>query len=148
MTPFLLLFVLVVLLLALAIRTVLRAMDARLSATDSEVRRLADAASRGDSDAREVRRDVALVRDALGRFQAGEEERRHREEQAWTSLHRVAAVLAGSQKAGRTGERVLAEVLGSLPPSLLERDYRVNGRIVEFALILPDGKRLPIDSKW
>jgi DNA recombination protein RmuC len=27
-------------------------------------------------------------------------------------------------------------------------DFRVNGRVVEFGLVLPDGRRLPIDSKW
>src|SRR5207302_5703739 len=26
--------------------------------------------------------------------------------------------------------------------------FRVNGRVVEFGLALPDGRRLPIDSKW
>jgi DNA anti-recombination protein RmuC len=27
-------------------------------------------------------------------------------------------------------------------------DFRVNGKVVEFALVLPDGSRLPLDSKW
>ncbi|MGZ4150272.1 MAG: DNA recombination protein RmuC, partial [Actinomycetota bacterium] len=27
-------------------------------------------------------------------------------------------------------------------------DFRVNGKVVEFGLLLPDGRRLPIDSKW
>src|SRR5207249_5636540 len=27
-------------------------------------------------------------------------------------------------------------------------DFRVNGRVVEFGLVLPDGRRLPVDSKW
>jgi hypothetical protein len=95
-----------------------------------------------------VRQEVSAVREVLDRIQVREEERREREEEAWASLHRMSSVLSGSQRVGKAGERVLEEVLGSLPPSMLERDFRVNGRVVEFALLLPDGKRLPIDSKW
>jgi len=125
-----------------------RAVEARLASTDAEVRRLADASLLGDRGSREVRQEVSAVREALDRLQVREEERREREELAWTALHKVSSVLAGSQRVGRAGERILDEVLGCLPPSMLERDFRVNGRVVEFALVLPDGKRLPIDSKW
>ena len=125
-----------------------RALEARLASTDAEVRRLADASLLGDRGAREVRQEVSAVREVLDRIQVREEERREREEEAWASLHRLSSVLAGSQRTGKAGERVLEEVLGSLPPSMLDRDFRVNGRVVEFALVLPDGKRLPIDSKW
>ena len=31
---------------------------------------------------------------------------------------------------------------------MLVTDLRVNGRVVEFGLLLPDGRRLPVDSKW
>jgi DNA anti-recombination protein RmuC len=31
---------------------------------------------------------------------------------------------------------------------MLVTDLRVNGKVVEFGLELPDGRRLPIDSKW
>jgi hypothetical protein len=31
---------------------------------------------------------------------------------------------------------------------MLVRDFRVNGRVVEFGLVLPDGRRLAVDSKW
>jgi len=31
---------------------------------------------------------------------------------------------------------------------MIESNFKVRGKIVEFALILPNGKRLPIDSKW
>lgn len=134
--------------LALVAGALRRTLDGRLAATDAEVRRLADASLLGDRDAREVRQEVSAVREVLDRLHVRQEERREREEQAWASLHRVSSVLAGSQRAGRAGERVLDEVLGSLPPSMLERDFRVNGRVVEFALVLPDGRRLPVDSKW
>ena len=132
----------------LAVGAFRRILDARLAATDAEVRRLTDASLLGDRGAREVRQEVSAVREVLDRIQVREQERREREEQAWANLRRMSSVLSGSQRVGRAGERVLDEVLGSLPPSMLERDFRVNGRVVEFALVLPDGKRLPIDSKW
>jgi hypothetical protein len=57
-------------------------------------------------------------------------------------------VLAGGSARGRAGEHVLREHLAELPPGMLQTDMRVNGKVVEFGLQLPDGRRLPIDSKW
>jgi DNA recombination protein RmuC len=125
-----------------------RTIEARLAATDGEMRRLADAAYVGERGTGEVRHEVAAVRQVLDRIQVREEERRGREEEAWDSLRRMSTLLAGSQRAGRAGENILGEALSHLPPSVLERDFRVNGRVVEFALVLADGRRLPIDSKW
>jgi len=31
---------------------------------------------------------------------------------------------------------------------MIDTNFQVRGKVVEFALILPNGKRLPIDSKW
>lgn len=132
----------------LAVAELRRWLDVRLRATDAEVRRLADASSAGDRGADEVRREMEAVRLSLERIQVREDERREREQQAWEALHRVAAVLSGTQSTGRAGENVLGEALAHLPPSMLERDFRVNGRVVEFGLVLPDGRRLPVDSKW
>jgi DNA recombination protein RmuC len=57
-------------------------------------------------------------------------------------------VLAGGASKGRSGEHILREHLAQLPPGMLVSDFRVNGKMVEFGLLLPDGRRLPIDSKW
>jgi DNA anti-recombination protein RmuC len=43
---------------------------------------------------------------------------------------------------------VLRQHLTQLPPGILITDFKVNGKVVEFGLLLPDGRRLPIDSKW
>jgi hypothetical protein len=125
-----------------------RVVESRLTATDGEMHRLADAAFVREQGTGEMRSEVSAVRQALDRIQVRDAERRQREEEAWEALHRVGALLAGSQRAGRVGENILGEALSYLPPSVLERDYRVNGRVVEFALVLADGRRLPIDSKW
>jgi len=125
-----------------------RTLEARLSAADSEVRRLADSATYRDRGTEDLRREVTSFRSAFDKLRVREEERRAREEQGWAVLQRVSAVLTGSQKTGRVGENVLREALAHLPPSMLVRDFQVNGRVVEFGLVMPDGRRLPLDSKW
>ncbi|HEX8098998.1 MAG TPA: DNA recombination protein RmuC [Actinomycetota bacterium] len=125
-----------------------RAMENRLSVTDAELRRLADAnASRQDGTV-EIRQEVAAFGRLLETMQAREIERRSREEEGWAVLHRVAAVLSGAQRTGQAGENVLREAFAHLPPSMLDTNFRVNGRVVEFGVVLPDGRRLPVDSKW
>ena len=95
-----------------------------------------------------MRQEIVAFRESLERMRAREEERRAREDQGWAVLHRVAAVLSGGQRSGQAGENVLREALSHLPPAMVVTDFRVNGRVVEFGLVLPDGRRLPIDSKW
>lgn len=125
-----------------------RALEGRLSATDEELRRLGDASLWGERGAGQMRQEIASFRGALDAMGAREEERRAREEQSWAVLHRVAAVLTGGHRTGRAGENVLRESLAHLPPSMVVSNFRVNGKVVEFGLVLPDGRRLPIDSKW
>ncbi len=131
-----------------AVGAMRRAVDTRLGEAGAELRRVADSAAWRERGTEDIRREVASFRDSLERMGTREEARLHREEEAWAVLHRVSSVLAGSQRAGRVGENVLRESLVHLPPTMLVRDFRVNGRVVEFGLVLPDGRRLPIDSKW
>jgi DNA recombination protein RmuC len=77
-----------------------------------------------------------------------EDERRERDAESWQIVRRLSTVLVGSASKGRAGENVLREHLAQLPPGMLVTDLRVNGRVVEFGLLLPDGRRLPVDSKW
>jgi hypothetical protein len=125
-----------------------RAVDGRLAATNAELRRLGDAAVRREEGTGEVRHEIVGFRLALDQLRVREEERRVREDESWAVLHRVASVLAGGQRTGRAGENVVREALSHLPPSMVVTDFRVNGRVVEFGLVLPDGRRLPVDSKW
>ncbi|MDP8955982.1 MAG: DNA recombination protein RmuC, partial [Actinomycetota bacterium] len=125
-----------------------RTLEARLGATDAELRRLGDAGTWREQGDTEMRREVAAFRTALETLSVREEERRVREEQGWSVLHKVAAVLSGARGAGQTGENIVRDALVHLPPSMLDLNFRVNGRVVEFGLVLPDGRRLPVDSKW
>ncbi len=123
-------------------------LDAQLTAQAAELRRLADAAGFREEGAEALRREVVAFREGLAGLQVREQERRAREDESWRTLSRVASVLAGGQRTGRAGENVLRESLTHFPPAMIETDFRVNGKVVEFGLVLPDGRRLPVDSKW
>jgi DNA recombination protein RmuC len=123
-------------------------LEARLDVQTAELRRIADGASSRDAAADHLLADVAGARRALEALSLREEERRERDRESWEVVRRLSNVLAGSASKGKAGENVLREHLGQLPPGMLVTDLRVNGRVVEFGLLLPDGRRLPVDSKW
>jgi DNA recombination protein RmuC len=85
---------------------------------------------------------------ALAGLAGAFDERRRLEEQAVEALGRVERLIAGSYGRGRSGENLLAAALAEFPPEMVVRDFTVGGRVCEFALRMPDGKFLPIDSKW
>ena len=91
----------------LVVRHLRRSLDTRLGATDAELRRLGDASVWRERGTNDMRRDIAAFRSALEEMRAREGERQAREEQGWATLHRVAAVLSGGQRAGQAGENVL-----------------------------------------
>jgi len=122
--------------------------DARLEVQSAELRRLADAAGVRDAAAERFAGELAGARRALEALSVREAERRERDRESADVIRRLSSVLTGGGRAGRAGESVLREQLAQLPPSMLVSDLRVNGKVVEFALVLPDGRRLPIDSKW
>jgi DNA anti-recombination protein RmuC len=123
-------------------------LQARLEVQSAELRRLADAAATREGSAEAVRSELAGARRALEALAVREEERREREREHGEVVRRLSTVLAGGASKGRAGENVLREHLAELPPGMLVSDFRVNGRVVEFGLLLPDGRRLPVDSKW
>lgn len=92
--------------------------------------------------------EISQTREMLGRLQAEEQERAKSLEAARESLLALERVLAGSKSRGTAGENIVAAVLTQLPPSLREVNLKIGGNQVEFALRLPHGKYLPIDSKW
>lgn len=114
----------------------------------AEVARLTDAVSRQGADDREVRGDLGRVRELVEGLRAGADARVRAEAPVWEAVRRLESVLAGGGARGRAGENLLHEALSHLPPGMLIRDFSVGGRPVEFALALPDGRRLPVDSKW
>jgi DNA recombination protein RmuC len=98
--------------------------------------------------ARALQAGVDQTTAALAGLAGAFEERRRLEEQAVGALGRVERLIAGSHGRGRSGENLLAAALAEFPPEMVVRDFTVGGRVCEFALRMPDGKLLPIDSKW
>jgi DNA recombination protein RmuC len=122
--------------------------EARLDVQAAELRRLADGVGARDALGDRLQGELAGARRALEELSIREGERRRREVEAWDVVRRLSTVLAGGQTKGRAGENVLRQRLSELPPGMLVTDFRVNGKVVEFCLLLPDGRRLPVDSKW
>ncbi|MFQ5776941.1 MAG: DNA recombination protein RmuC [Terriglobia bacterium] len=92
--------------------------------------------------------DLQTLRDGFAQVTAKLEERAARAQEDRLRLQRIEAVVAGAQSRGAAGEIVLAEVFAQFPPEMGDTQFKVNGKTVEFALVLPNRKRLPIDSKW
>jgi len=95
-----------------------------------------------------IRGDLGQAHKALAEVKALEQARVRQMDQASDSLKRLEAVVAGSASRGAAGENILARALGQLPPDLLEINVAFGNKIVEYALRLPGGRYLPIDSKW
>jgi len=95
-----------------------------------------------------LRGELGLAHRALAEVKALEQGRARQMEQAADSLRRLEAVVAGSSTRGAAGENILSRALAQLPADLLEVNVAFGSKIVEYALRLPGGRFLPIDSKW
>ncbi len=116
--------------------------------SESEARDLADLRSRLAEGGLNQDARSAEIRERLGALRTQLDDRRQQEEEARQMLRRLEAVISGSQSRGAAGENILEEALHHLPPDMLQRDAWVGGKLVEFALRLPGGRILPLDSKW
>lgn len=92
--------------------------------------------------------EIQGARQSLSVLHAQAEERRRLTETLRDSTQRIEAIVAGGAGKGRAGENILREAFRCLPPEMIQFDFRVGGKPVEFALVLANGKRLPVDSKW
>ncbi len=95
-----------------------------------------------------IRGEIGSAHRTLAEVKALEHGRARQMDGAAESLRRLEAVLAGSASRGAAGENLVARALLQLPPDLLEINAAFGGKVVEFALRLPGGRLLPIDSKW
>lgn len=95
-----------------------------------------------------LRSELGVAQRVLAEVKASEAARAHQMELAAGSLRRLEAVIAGSSTRGAAGEQILERALGQLPADMLDRNVAFGSRVVEYALRLPGGRLLPIDSKW
>jgi DNA recombination protein RmuC len=89
-----------------------------------------------------------LSRDLLEEVRKRDEMRKEKEKEFFERIKRLDQMLTGTTAKGSSGEEILREAFKKLPPEMIETNFRIGGKVVEFALLLPNGKRLPIDSKW
>lgn len=95
-----------------------------------------------------LRTEIAQTRELIAQIQAADQVREKHEREAWDVLKRLETVLAGTKSRGIAGENILGAILAQLPAELRETNLTINNKPVEFALRLPHGRLLPIDSKW
>jgi DNA recombination protein RmuC len=95
-----------------------------------------------------MKEGIEKTRDLIEELRKSEEVRKEREREFLERIKRIDEIIAGTSAKGISGEEILRETFKKLPPEMIETNFQVRGKIVEFALVLPNGKRLPIDSKW
>ncbi len=100
------------------------------------------------STAEGIRADLAQAREGLTALQTRASSREGLEQQTADSIRRLEQVIAGTAAKGAAGENLVDLVFSRLPAEWQLRGFRVGNRTVEFALKLPNGLALPIDSKW
>jgi DNA anti-recombination protein RmuC len=96
----------------------------------------------------DLTRELAKAHLAMEKIRSAEEQRQRREAELKLAITRIESVLSGAGRRGEAGEQILQAALKELPAGMVEYGFRVNGKEVEFALVLPDGRRLAVDSKW
>jgi DNA recombination protein RmuC len=111
----------------------------------AQIRERLAASSQASGD---LQSGLGQARALLERMTAQDETDRRARERAQETLSRIQATLIGSYAKGRAGENVVAEALACFPAEMLQRDVALGGKRVEFALVMGDGRLLPIDSKW
>lgn len=139
----------VALVLAAVLAVRVGALGRRLDDLRFDVQRGREASLLGLAEAAQgIRGEISQAQRALAEVKALEQARARQLDHAGDSLRRLEAVLAGSASRGAAGENILARSLTQLPPDLLEINAAFGARVVEYALRLPGGRLLPIDSKW
>jgi len=91
---------------------------------------------------------VGHVRESLAEVHARIRAREELERRTTEAIQRLERVITGTQSRGMAGESLLETAFGQLPADWQVRNLRIGNKVVEFALRLPNGLLLPIDSKW
>ena len=95
-----------------------------------------------------LKNGLEKTRDLLEDLKRADKIREQKEVEFLERIKRVDEIIAGTSAKGISGEEILRETFKKLPPEMIDSNFSVGGKKVEFALILPNNKRIPIDSKW
>lgn len=119
-----------------------------LEVQNAHIQRLADGAALRDRQTEQLGQELAQASKQLQSIVVQTETREERERETAESIRRLMVVMAGGGSKGRAGENLLHEQMAHLSGGILDTDFVINGKTVEFALRLPDGRHLPVDAKW
>jgi len=113
----------------------LKGMETKLAETSGDVKQ-------------SISKDVGDARKMLVELKTRFEDKSRRDEDLHAITRKIERVIVGARTRGTSGENVLAEAFGQFPPEMIDKNFRVGGGVVEYAIVLPNQKRLPVDSKW
>ncbi len=91
---------------------------------------------------------LGATRELLAEMRRGDEEALRGQQRMAEVLARLEGVIAGARSRGAAGERILEVLVEHLPADFKVFNCSINGRTVELAFRLPNGKLVPVDSKW
>jgi len=112
------------------------------------VQEVKDSVNNDSKTADAIRHNLDTTLRAVEGIKQQHGESQKRETENFQSLKRLESVIAGSKQKGIAGENILKEALSIFPPEMIETNFKVRGKEVEFGLVLSDKKVMPIDSKW
>jgi hypothetical protein len=95
-----------------------------------------------------ISKDVGDARKVLIELKTRFEDQTKRDDDIHVITRRIERVVVGARSRGTSGENILGEAFSQFPPEMIDKDFRVGGKVVEYAIVLPNKKRLPVDSKW
>lgn len=100
---------------------------------------------------RNLKEELRFSSDQLKNLVVGVEEREKRDQDYFQNLltisRNIESVMRGSKTKGIAGENIVREILKVFPHGSIVYDFKLGGKVVEFAIKLPDGRILPLDSK-
>ena len=91
--------------------------------------------------------DIKSLEKEVSNLSARLEEQREAYSSLKESAGRIEGVLTGTKKGG-AGENILGDMLRQLPTSIVECNLSISGKPVEYAIVLPNGKKLALDCKF
>ncbi len=124
-----------------AIRDGVQRVNESLSRTSTVVEQLQQATET-------VRLQMQRTTEQLAALQQLSDDQRRLDERNADVLRRLELLMAGTATKGAAGESIVEALFRQLPPEWQVRDLRIEGKVVEFGLRLPNGLVVPIDSKW
>ncbi len=112
------------------------------------VQELKDSVNSDSKTADAIRHNLEITLRSVENIRQQHEQSQKREAENFQSLKRLESIIAGSKQKGIAGENILREALSIFPPDMIETNFKVKGKEVEFGLVLSNKKVMPIDSKW